>query len=151
MAETLDQTSTYRISRDGNDNGYGAGCSLGGLSRWCIHRDDDIHIESDKLGSERTETIDFTTRIPVLNRDVLSLNPAEVLESLSKRVYLIRNRGIGLAGQKAYSRDIPWPLLAIGRKGQRRRTTKEADELAPSHCRAPGSELRHRSGSLERR
>jgi len=65
------------------------------LSGRRVHRDDDIHIESDEFSGERWETISLTLRVSVLDADALSFDPPEVPETLSECIYLSGDRGVG--------------------------------------------------------
>jgi hypothetical protein len=58
------------------------------LSGRRVHRDDDIHIESDKLSSERPETIKLSLCVSILDADALSFDPPKVPQTLSESVYL---------------------------------------------------------------
>ncbi len=104
------------------------------MSGWCVHCDNRIHIESDKLGRERTQTVQLTTCISVLNANVFSFDPSEVLEALSECVYLTCNRSVGLARQKAYLSNLTGRLL--GERTKRPRdggAAKECDEITTPH------------------
>ena len=68
-----------------------------GLSGRRVHRDDDIHIETDEFGGERRETVSLTLRVSVLDADALSFDPSEVPETLSECIYLSGDGGVGVA------------------------------------------------------
>jgi hypothetical protein len=59
-----------------------------GLSGGRIDSDDDIHIKSNKLGSERTEAIQLTLCVSIFNANTLSFDPSKVLQTLSECMYL---------------------------------------------------------------
>ena len=88
MCKTLDQSGPYRVRRNGNNNWNHISCLFSGLGRRRVHRDDDIHIESNKLGSERNETIKLTASVSVLDADALSFDPSKVSETLAEGIYL---------------------------------------------------------------
>jgi hypothetical protein len=67
---------------------------LGGLSGRRVHRDNDIRIETDELGGERRKAVSLTLRVPVLDADVLSFNPAQAPETLPECIDLSGDRGI---------------------------------------------------------
>jgi hypothetical protein len=88
VAKTFDQPRAHRISRNRNNNRDRTRCLFCGLSGRRVHCDNDIHIESDKLGGEWTQTVHLTTCISILNADVLSFDPSEIVEPLSECIYL---------------------------------------------------------------
>ena len=88
VCKTLDQSSPYWIRRDGNNNWNCISCFFGGLGRRRVHRDDDIYIKSNKLGSERKETIKLTACVSILDADALSFDPSKVAETLAEGIYL---------------------------------------------------------------
>jgi hypothetical protein len=55
--------------------------------------DDDVNLETDKIGCEVREAIVSALRIAVLDADVLSFNPSEVAETEPE--CLVPERGIG--------------------------------------------------------
>src|SRR5450756_679265 len=117
MCKARDQSSPHWISRDRNNNRDRTGCLFGSLSGRRVHRDDDIHIETDELRSERRETVNLTFRVSVLDADALSFDPSEVPETLSECIYLSGDGGVGVACQKAYSRafaDCCWASATSG-------------------------------------
>jgi hypothetical protein len=61
---------------------------LSGLSGRRVYRDDDIHIETDKLVSESTETIKLTPCVSIFDADVLAFNAPEISETQPERLYL---------------------------------------------------------------
>jgi len=65
------------------------------LSGRRVHRDDDIHIETDKFGSQPTETVSSTPGVSVFDAGTLSFDPSEVAQALSKCIYLTGDRGVG--------------------------------------------------------
>jgi hypothetical protein len=67
------------------------------LSGRSVHRDDNIYIETDEFGSERSETFSLTFRVPVLDADVLSFDLPKVMETLPECIYLSRDGGVGVA------------------------------------------------------
>jgi hypothetical protein len=86
--ETPNQSSSYRIGRNSDNYWNRTGCLFSGLSGRRVHRDDDIHIESNKLGSEGTETIKLTLCVSIFNANTLSFDPSKVLQTLSECMYL---------------------------------------------------------------
>jgi hypothetical protein len=97
---------------------------FGSLSGRRVHRDDDIHIETDELGSERRETVNLTFRVSVLDADALSFDPSEVSETFSECIYLSGDGGVGVPCQKAYSRDLS--RLLVGERAKRPRGGRAA-------------------------
>jgi hypothetical protein len=88
VTETFDQSSSYWISGSGNNDGNRTSCLFSGLSGRRVHRNDDIYIETDKLGSECVETVKLTPCVSILDADALSFKPSEIPETLSKCAYL---------------------------------------------------------------
>jgi hypothetical protein len=55
--------------------------------------DNDVDVETDEISCEFRESVGSALRISILNGDVLSLNPAEVTQTLLE--CLVPNRGTG--------------------------------------------------------
>src|SRR5260370_15779252 len=111
MCKARDQSSPHWISRDRNNNRGRTGRSFGSLGGQRVHRDADIYIETDELGSERRETVNLAFRVSVLDTDALSFDPSEVSETFSECIYLSGDGGVGVPCQRAYSRDPSRRLL----------------------------------------
>src|ERR1700675_275355 len=101
MAKTLDQSGCHWISRDRNNDRDRARCLFSGLRRRRVDRDDDIHVEGEKLRTQWTETISLPVCVSVLDADGLSLDPSEVSKPLSERVNLSCDGRVGFACQQA--------------------------------------------------
>src|SRR3981189_3553907 len=71
------------------------------LAAWLggrVHRNNDIHILSDKLASEGAKTVELTVCITIDDANGLSFNPSKFTQTLAERIYLSRNRRVCLAG-----------------------------------------------------
>src|ERR1700688_1018411 len=101
MAKTLNQSGCHWISRDRNNDGDGTRRLFGGLRGRRVHRDNDIHVEGDKLRSKWKETINLTVFVSLLDDDSLSLDPSEVSQSISERLNLSCDGCVSFAGQQA--------------------------------------------------
>ena len=85
---------------------------LGDASRDRAFRNDDINLESDKLGRESWKLIIMPVRRSPLDGDVLSFHIANVAEPLAECLTFERSWGEG-SRQDAYPRDL-CRLLRIG-------------------------------------
>jgi hypothetical protein len=69
---------------------------LGSQSSGSSGSNDDVNLQTDEIGCKLRKAIASTLRIEVLDADVLSLDPSEVAETLTK--CLVPERGIGRRG-----------------------------------------------------
>jgi hypothetical protein len=53
---------------------------------------DDVNLESNHLGSDSQRAFSFTFSPPVLNDDILSLDPAKLTQTLAQSICSVRNR-----------------------------------------------------------
>ena len=79
-------------AENGDNNWNLASCLFSGLGWRGVHRDDDIHIEADKLGSERTEALNLPFCVSVLDADALSFYPPEVPDLVGMPLFELRQR-----------------------------------------------------------
>jgi hypothetical protein len=70
---------------------------LSRLRRRRIYRHDDIHIESNKLGGERAETIELTLCVSMFDPDASSFYPSQIPQTLPECIYLSCDRGVSFA------------------------------------------------------
>ena len=51
-------------------------------NRWCGIRDDDVHLEPDKLGRDLGEALTAALRPAIFDREIAALDPAEFVQPL---------------------------------------------------------------------
>jgi hypothetical protein len=91
--QALNKPTRNRVTRSRHNDRDCPGSVFGNQSIGGKASDDDVNLETDKIGGEVREAIASTLRIAVLDADILSFNPSEVAETLPEG--LVPERGIG--------------------------------------------------------
>src|SRR5262249_59529057 len=105
-------------------------CLFRGVAGRPIDPDNDIDVDGDKLGSEWTQAVKLTARVSEFDARALSFDPSKVAQSVSERIDLSRDRGIGFARQQADPTRLT-SLLRARRQRPRSRAAEQRDELPP--------------------
>ena len=96
-------------------------CGMLGSEHRCRRRwDEDINLEPDQLGHKIGEPFDLPLRPAVLDRNVLTLHPAEFTQPLPKGIEEVPVHRSRAAPYKAYARNLPRGC-ASGASGAQRR------------------------------
>jgi hypothetical protein len=103
-------------------------------------RDDGVHLEADEAGCELNEAFGITFRVPILDIDVLSVDPSEFTQTQQKCLTPGRSSEMAVWQKKFY----PWNLdrfLRALRRAKQARATSPKREWRGASCTAP-----HRRG-----
>ena len=134
LRQAGDEPILDRIPHDRSNDGDGHSCLSGGNGSRCIARDDEVDVKANQLHRQIREMLDLALREPILDRDVLILNIAELTQALPEGVDR-RERVGGLrpsSQEEANLRDFR-RLLRACRERPSRRAAEQRDELAPFH------------------
>src|SRR5262245_45414126 len=144
--EAGDQARSHWIERVQHDD-RDRSCRLsGGLDPGRIGRHDGVDLETEKLGREAREPLGLPLRKPVVDRDVLTLDPTEVAQPVEERVNEMRD--LRRARSDAEPADAGHPrglLSADAVRPAEEREDDRAEELSSVHYRMSSS-VRARTG-----
>jgi hypothetical protein len=96
-------------------------------------RDNDVHLEPDKLGRDLGEALALSIRPAIFDRDSAALDPAELAQSLRECHRPLAFAQRGALTQKPDGRQPRRLLRARHHRPRNRRAADERDELAPLH------------------
>src|SRR5215467_4880194 len=107
MRQARNKPVSNRINVIRHDNGNRSSCLLGSTGYCRTTRDDDVYLETHKLGGKLTQPISFSLCISLLNDDIFPLRVPKFAQALAECLKLGNLRGSRGSGQISYSRDFP--------------------------------------------
>lgn len=114
------------ITVNQKDDGDSSGCPRRSSGFGCGPCDDEINVAADQIRGQTGEALESSLAVPVFQGDVLALDPAEIAQTLPKRIIQVRGWTIA---DHADSPDFP-RLLGLG--GERR--SEETARQRPNEC-----------------
>src|SRR5216684_4954388 len=142
--QALNDPSCHRVTRRRHHNRDFLGSVFGSQSIVGNGSDDDVNLETDQIGCELRQDVDFHLRISVFNDDVLSLNPSKVTEPFQECLVPERRVGAREGRQKSYPGDS---LLLLRARGKwQYHAAEEHYELPPPHSITSSARSRNDSG-----
>src|SRR5215469_13944963 len=106
MRQARDKPVSNRINVIRHDNGNRSSCLLGSTGYCRATRDDDVYLETHKLGGKLTQPISFFLCISLLNDDVFPLRVPKFAAAPPESPKLGHLRGKRGGGKKSLSGDF---------------------------------------------
>ena len=128
--EAGDQALLDRVAAAPEDDRHRRGCGLGGERRIVVP-DDHGHRPAEQIGHQGRQSISLIVRRAILDRDVLALDEARVLQALPERGHDLRRVSERAAEEPDHGRCRL--LRARGKRPRHRCAAHERDEFPPSH------------------
>src|SRR5262249_54364712 len=129
--KTRHDSGAKRISRD-KDNWDRPGKVFRGENGRRTDGHQDVHLESDELGNQITETYISSLRPSCFNREVLPLNVAVLAHAETKGVKEVTIGGSRLCAEETYPPCLP-SLLRFGGTRRGEEGKSPCDERSPLH------------------
>ena len=130
--EASDQTELNRVFADAEDDRDGRGRSFGCLGCEVGASGDNGDATANEVVHNRWQTIEPAIQPMVLDRHILALDEAGLVETLTEGIDIARNRRRSV--DEADHRQCP--LLGLRRERPRRRAAERGDEFTPSKANA---------------